>query len=136
MRRTTWVAAALAAVLVVPLAGCSGSSAQLELLRADPIATAVPLGFQEETVSESAGGTTFGKRAPARMVREVVVDDAAAALVDLDEQALAAGWVADVPLDPTTDRAAVYVRTVDGQHLGLGLHADGTDEVVLTLHTP
>jgi hypothetical protein len=133
MRGRTLLTATLLAGL---LSGCSTSSAELDLLRADPMATATPAGLTSQSVSEDAGGTTFGKDTPSYVLRRLHLTDPANALVELDHDAQDAGWVVRVPLDLTvTPVAALYKRTVDGRHLELGMTWDGTDEVVLDLST-
>jgi hypothetical protein len=133
MRGRTLLTATLLAGL---LSGCSTSSVELDLLRADPMATATPAGLTSQSVSEDAGGTTFGKDTPSYVLRRLHLTDPANALVELDHDAQDAGWVVRVPLDLTvTPVAALYKRTVDGRHLELGMTWDGTDEVVLDLST-
>ena len=134
MRARTLLTATLLAGL---LSGCSTSSSELNLLRADPMATATPAGLNSQSVSEDAGGTTFGKDTPSYVLRRLRLADPADALVELDHDAQDAGWAARVPLDLTaTPVAALYERTSDGRPVELALTWDGTDEVVLTLTTP
>ncbi|PVU83265.1 hypothetical protein DDP54_09975 [Cellulomonas sp. WB94] len=126
-----------ATLLVGLLAGCSSSSPGLEVLRADPMATATPAGLTSQSVSEDAGGVTFGIRQPCSLLRTLHLTDPVSALVELDQGAQDAGWAARAPLDLTvTPAAAFYKRTVDGRPLELTLTWDGTDEVVQDLSTP
>jgi hypothetical protein len=134
MRARTLLTATL---LVGLLSGCSTSSAELDLLRADPMVTATPAGLTSQSVSEDAGGTTFGKDTPSYVLRRLHLADPANALVELDRAAQDAGWAVWVPLDLTaTPVGAVYKRTADGRPLQLGMTWDGTDEVVVDLSTP
>lgn len=136
MRARAWGTAAVLAALVGILAGCSATTPELDLLRADPMATATPQGLEAQSVSEEAGGVTFGKDTPSYVLRRLHLAHPADALVELDRTAQDAGWAVRVPLDLTAEAvAALYERTSDGRSVELALTWDGTDEVVLTLTT-
>jgi uncharacterized protein YceK len=128
----------LTVTLVVGLlSGCSASIPELDLLRADPMATATPAGLNSQSVSENAGGTTLGIDTPSYVLRRLHLADPAAALVELDNVAQDAGWATRVQLDLTaTPVVALYRRTSDGRLLELGMTWDGADKVILDLSTP
>lgn len=135
MRARTLLTATL--LVGVLLSGCSTSSAGLDTLRADPMATTTPAGLTSQSVAEDTGGVTFGMRMPASLLRTFHLQDPANALVELDRDAQDAGWLVSVPLDLTkTPVGAYYVRTTDGRPQGLTLTWDGTDAVALDLSTP
>jgi len=118
MRGRTLLTATLLAGL---LSGCSTSSAELDLLRADPMATAKPAGLTSQSVSEDAGGTTFGKDTPSYVLRRLHLAHPADALVELDHAAQGAGWAARVPLDLTVTPVAAFYKRTDGLPLELTL---------------
>lgn len=116
------------------LAGCV-SSAQLTQLRADPMFSASPGAPVTETRSESAGGSTFGKDEPAHVTRQLIIaGDAAVAVADLGEQAVAAGWEARTELNlESPPVAALYQRSVNGGFMELAITWDGSDVIVVSM---
>ena len=136
MRMKVWIPAGMLLVVVALLAGCTQSTGGLKVLRADPMASASPVGLASQNVIERDGGVTFGKETPSSLLRQLHVADPAAALVELDKDAKAAGWVVDKPLTITGPAgSAIYTRVADGRSAGLTMVWVSGDQVDVALST-
>jgi hypothetical protein len=141
IRRPRRLLAVLAAATILATVGCGGGGRDpdLEVLRAQKMATAGIAGTGQGTSEEQQSGTSLGKPRYARLIRKLPLQSGAdPQTVLMAAVALARddGWTVKGEPPPSPDFAWVLGKTVGDQHLELAISTqriDGRQTLVVSL---
>jgi hypothetical protein len=141
--RRLWLAT-LAAATILAAASCGGRDQRsrdpdLEVLRAQDIATAEIAGTEQGASEEQASGTSLGKPRYARLSRRLPIQssvDPQTVLTAAVERTRNDGWTVKGEPPPSSDFAWVLGKTVDQQHLQVSISiqsVDGRQTLIVSL---